>query len=184
MGAEAHATNGAMGIADGEPEAFRSFEDFWPHYLREHAKPGTRAVHLLGTGVGLAGVGSGVAFLSKELVLAGLVGAYGLAWTSHALVEKNRPATFTNPLWSLRADFRMFSLWATGGLNAELAKAGVEVPAAKPRLTSRDRRRRAVVRERLKRREDEVKDRRKVSEDRAKSARKMREQARKLRKSA
>lgn len=168
---------------DDAPDAGRdtpqTFEEFWPYYLGEHAKPGTRAVHLIATGIGLAGGAAALALLSKKIALAAVAGAYGLAWGSHALVERNRPATFTNPLWSLRADLRMFGLWVTGGLREELIKAGIEVAPAKPRLSERDRRRRAVARERFKRREDELKDRRKLAEKRFDKHRKRAEKSRK-----
>jgi hypothetical protein len=109
---------------------YTSFRQFWPHYLREHSRPATRRLHYAGTAavllLALGALGSGDWRLFALLPLAG----YGFAWFSHAAVERNRPATFTYPLWSLAADFRMSWLWATGRLDRELADAGV---AAKPR---------------------------------------------------
>jgi hypothetical protein len=104
---------------------YTSFEQFWPHYLREHADKGTRILHYIGTALTL--VVAAIAVLTGKLwmlLLIPLVG-YGFAWVSHAFVERNKPATFTYPLWSLISDYRMFFLAMTGRLRPELERAGV-----------------------------------------------------------
>lgn len=47
---------------------------------------------------------------------------YGFAWFAHYFVEKNRPATFTHPLWSLLGDFKMFGLMCAGKMDGEVAR--------------------------------------------------------------
>lgn len=90
-----------------EPPALEDFPQFWDHYLGEHSKPATRWIHGFGT---LAGVL--LAFVSILThwwwgLPAALVAGYSPAWFSHFFIEKNKPATFRHPLWSLVADFRM-----------------------------------------------------------------------------
>lgn len=102
-----------------------TYAEFWPHYLREHANPLTRRVHAAGTGLALLLILLGLLFGPWWLLLAGVVAGYGFAWLSHLIIERNRPATFTYPLWSLASDFRMAWLMATGRLEAELRRAGV-----------------------------------------------------------
>ena len=103
----------------------RTFREFWPFYLREHSKRRTRALHYAGTSlVVLIAAAAAIAGNWRLLIGMPIVG-YGFAWLSHALVERNRPATFTYPLWSLAADFRMWWLWLTGRLAPELEASGV-----------------------------------------------------------
>jgi len=104
---------------------FATFAEFWPHYLREHARPATRLLHYAGTSLAVALSVYALASRTWWLLLAIPVAAYAFAWGSHFAVERNRPATFTYPLWSLRADFRMWRLWLTGRLGPELRAAGV-----------------------------------------------------------
>ena len=106
-------------------EGFKSFEDFWPYYLSEHAKPATRALHFTGTGAGLFLACVSLISGNYWLLLVALVCGYGPAWIGHYFIEKNRPATFRHPLWSLIADFRMFFFFITGRLGAELRRHGI-----------------------------------------------------------
>ena len=105
---------------------YSTFAEFWPFYLREHSRPRTRALHYFGTTLvvllAVAAVLTGRWLLLAAMPLAG----YFFAWVAHFGVEKNRPATFTYPLWSLGADFKMWWMWLTGRLGPELERAGVE----------------------------------------------------------
>jgi hypothetical protein len=106
-------------------ESMVRFGDFWPTYLRAHANPKTRAVHYCGTTLGVAVFLCFVAGGGWWALIAAPIAGYGPAWAAHAIFERNRPATFSHPLWSFAADFRMLFLAATGRLRAELDRAGV-----------------------------------------------------------
>ncbi|HUO94577.1 MAG TPA: DUF962 domain-containing protein [Rhizomicrobium sp.] len=103
-----------------------TYRDFWPYYLQEHSKVGTRAIHYFGTGLAIASLLAAIVTGNPWLLVVMLFAGYGPAWAGHFFIEHNRPATFTYPFWSLISDFRMAFTWATGGLDRELLKAGVE----------------------------------------------------------
>lgn len=105
------------------PARFETYEAFWPYYVGEHRDPACRALHVVGTGTVLAFVGVAVAARDPRWLLACPLAGYAFAWLGHLVFEKNRPATFTYPLWSLRADFRMFFYTVLGKMPAELARA-------------------------------------------------------------
>ena len=101
----------------------RSFGAFWPYYLMAHRNPRTRALHFVGSTGALLGIVLAILLLNPWWILAGLVFAYAMAWTGHFAIERNRPATFGNPLWSFIGDIRMYLLWLTGNLAPALAAA-------------------------------------------------------------
>lgn len=93
---------------------FQSLKDFYPYYLAEHQKTPTRVLHFLGTLFVIAlltfFIVTGHFFL---LILMPVVG-YGFAWVSHLYFERNKPATFKYPLYSLASDFVLFWHLLTG----------------------------------------------------------------------
>lgn len=89
------------------PQRFASFREFYPFYLGEHRHPVSRRLHVIGTSASLVIAVFAVATGRWALVPAALVVGYGFAWLGHFAFEKNRPATFRHPLYSMRGDFTM-----------------------------------------------------------------------------
>jgi hypothetical protein len=87
---------------------YQSLKEFYPYYLSEHQNPTSRLLHFIGTGVVLVVLVLGIA-LENYSWLAGIpVLGYGFAWVGHFFFEKNKPATFTYPFYSLASDFLLF----------------------------------------------------------------------------
>jgi hypothetical protein len=95
-------------VTTPKDSGFRSFAEFYPFYLREHRHPVSRALHYLGTWgsilclVGLATTGE------PWWLLGAAFSGYSFAWLGHFRFERNRPATFRHPFFSLASDFRMW----------------------------------------------------------------------------
>src|SRR5215470_14915325 len=109
-----------------QPDAgsFRTFAEFWPFYVSQHRRHGTRVTHFLGTTLGFLFLGRAVASGRPAFLLWGLVASYGLAWIGHFFIEKNRPATFTHPFWSFVGDMRMYGLMWRGKMTEEAERLG------------------------------------------------------------
>lgn len=88
--------------------AFASFREFYPYYLAEHSDRRCRRVHFIGSWGVIAVLAA--ALWTGQLALLWLmpVVGYGFAWFGHFVFEKNRPATFKHPLYSLMGDWAMF----------------------------------------------------------------------------
>jgi hypothetical protein len=87
---------------------FNSFAEFYPYYLSEHSNSTCRRLHFVGTSLVIfilaLTIGKGAWLMLLALPLAG----YSFAWIGHFFFEKNRPATFQHPLYSLLGDFVMY----------------------------------------------------------------------------
>ena len=100
-----------LSVPDG---GFKSFAEFYPYYLSEHGDRTCRRLHVVGTSLVIALLAFVV--LTQQWVwlwLLPLIG-YGFAWVGHFFFEKNRPATFKNPFYSLWGDFVMWKDVVTG----------------------------------------------------------------------
>lgn len=100
-------------MGEGEKK-FKSFSEFYPYYLSEHVNPINRRLHFFGSLLTIIVV-LFVIFTQTwiALILVPILG-YGFAWIGHYFVEKNKPATFTYPLYSLMGDWVMFKDILTG----------------------------------------------------------------------
>ena len=87
---------------------FQSFSEFYPYYLTEHANVTCRKLHFVGSRLVLGVIASSLITSNFALLWLIPVVGYGFAWVGHFFYEKNRPATFRHPLYSLLGDWVMF----------------------------------------------------------------------------
>ena len=90
-----------------EPSRFASFREFYPYYLQQHTHRSSRRLHVAGTLLALAVAIVAIAARRWGWLLAVPLVGYLPAWVGHLLFERNAPATFRHPLYSLRGDFTL-----------------------------------------------------------------------------
>ena len=95
-------------------ERYQSFTAFYPFYLSEHRNATCRKLHFAGSTLVLILVAAFFVTLNPWLLLAIPFAGYGFAWVGHFAFEKNRPATFKYPAWSLMGDWVMYWQLLTG----------------------------------------------------------------------
>ncbi len=95
---------------------YHSFKEFYPFYLTQHRNKTCRNLHFVGSLLVLIVLTLAIIKSQYLLLLALPLIGYGFAWVGHFVFEKNRPATFTYPLWSLMGDWKMFWQMLTGKL--------------------------------------------------------------------
>lgn len=89
-------------------DSYQRFADFYPFYLSEHRDRTCRRLHFVGTSLVIVVLVSALLTRNPWILLAVPVVGYGFAWIGHFVFEKNRPATFQHPWYSLLGDFAMF----------------------------------------------------------------------------
>lgn len=93
---------------------FRSFAEFYPFYLGEHANRTCRRLHFIGSTLVIAALVLALATGQWRWLWLMPVAGYGFAWVGHYVFEKNRPATFRHPLYSLAGDWVMYGQMLRG----------------------------------------------------------------------
>ena len=88
-------------------QRFASFHDFYPYYLREHSSRVSRRLHVIGTALAIVLLIAALVTRRWSLLWGVPLAGYLFAWVGHFFFEKNRPATFRHPIYSLCGDFVM-----------------------------------------------------------------------------
>ena len=95
-------------------QRFTTFASFYPFYLGEHRNSTCRTLHFCGTSIALTltlyALWSGQYWLIALAVIQG----YAWAWVGHFGFEKNKPASFKQPLYSFMGDWVMWFQLLTG----------------------------------------------------------------------
>ena len=104
-------------------KTYTTFWDFYPYYLTEHARPVNRAFHFVGTTLVIACFIAAIVLGQWTLLLLMPLFGYAFAWVGHFMLEKNKPATFKYPLYSLGSDFVMYYHTLTMQINEKVDEA-------------------------------------------------------------
>lgn len=105
-----------------EPEfqlPIQNYHEFYRFYLTEHRNVMSRRLHVVGSSIGLYCVTKAIRYKKAKYVLYGLVAGYACAWMGHFVFEKNKPASFKQPLYSFISDWRMFADVLRGNLSLQ-----------------------------------------------------------------
>lgn len=91
-----------------DEKAYRTFNDFYPFYLGEHANRTCRRLHFTGTSIAAALFIAALITQHWWFIALAVLQGYAFAWVGHFFFEHNRPATFKYPWFSLMGDWRLW----------------------------------------------------------------------------
>lgn len=107
---------------DAEPNfqlPIKAYHQFYRFYLTEHRNIMSRRLHVAGSSIGLYFFSKAILKRKPRYFIYGLVSGYACAWVGHFVFEKNKPASFKQPLYSFISDWRMFSDVLRGNLSLQ-----------------------------------------------------------------
>jgi hypothetical protein len=96
-----------------------TFEEFWPFYVRMHARAATQRLHALATLTAAALAIAGACLRQPLLIVAAPLADHLIAQLAHRFCEGNATQPLRKPSWHARAELRMFRLVLTGRMRAE-----------------------------------------------------------------
>lgn len=85
----------------------KNYSAFYRFYLTEHRNIMSRRLHAVGSSVGIYFFAQAIRQRKPKYFVYGLVSGYACAWVGHFIFEKNKPASFKQPLYSFISDWRM-----------------------------------------------------------------------------
>ncbi len=103
-------------------EKINSFKDFYPFYLKQHSNKTCRLLHVIGTTFVFALAITAMYHNNHKLWILVPIAGYFFAWVGHYFFEKNKPATFKYPFWSLLSDFKMYFEILSGKTSLDASK--------------------------------------------------------------
>ncbi|MFW1982717.1 Mpo1-like protein [Acinetobacter guillouiae] len=95
----------------------KNYSEFYRFYLTEHRSMMSRRLHAAGSSVGIYFFSKAIRQRKVKYVAYGLLSGYACAWVGHFVFEKNKPASFKQPLYSFISDWRMLSDIVRGNLS-------------------------------------------------------------------
>ena len=86
-----------------------NYHEFYRFYLTEHRHMVSRRLHVAGSSIGLYCFTQAIRQGKPRYFAYGLLSGYACAWIGHFIFERNKPASFKQPVYSFISDWRMFA---------------------------------------------------------------------------
>lgn len=95
----------------------KNYAEFYRFYLTEHQDLNCRRLHFVGSSLGLVAISMAIKKRQKRYLAYGILAGYACAWLGHFGFEKNKPASFKQPIYSFISDWRMYYHIVTGQIS-------------------------------------------------------------------